>query len=69
MGKLTKENLIGNNIYVVAKVHSKSTPITLDGTNNQIWICFYADISKTFLVNKKSNMILNVNEGKNNNFS
>lgn len=62
--KFDINNVIGKNIFTVAGNFSKSSPVTLDGTNSEYWIVYYEDINITFKVEKSIDRIQKVREGK-----
>lgn len=57
-------NVIDQNIFTVKGNYSKSSPETLDGTNNEYWIVYYEDINVTFKVKKKTDRIQKAKKGK-----
>ena len=57
-------NVVGKNIFTLAGNYSKSSPVTLDGTNNAYWIVYYEDIDITFKVEKSIDRIQKAKEGK-----
>lgn len=58
------KTVIGENIFNVKAQFSKSSPQTLEGTNNDYWIVYYEDINFTFKVKKSTDMIQEVRKGK-----
>ena len=58
------DNVIGQNIFSVIGNYSKSSPETLDGTNNEYWIVYYSDIDATFKVKKSTDKIQKTMTGK-----
>lgn len=62
--KFDINNVIGENIFTVKGNHSKSSPKTLDGTNNVFWIVYYKDLNVTFKVKKNTDRILKAKEGR-----
>ena len=62
--KFDINKIIGQNIFTMSGNYSKSSPETLDGTNNEYWIVYYEDINVTFKVKKQSDKIQTAKEGK-----
>lgn len=62
--KFDINNVIGENIFMVIGNHSKSSPKTLDGTNNVFWIVYYKDLNVTFKVKKNTDRILKAKQGR-----
>ena len=62
--KFSIKKSIGENVFYIKNTYSKSTPETLDGTNNQNWIVYYKDLDVTFKISKKTNIIQNAKSGK-----
>lgn len=58
------EKTIGQDVFFVRGNYSKSSPETLEGTNNDYWIVYYEDINTTFKVSKKTFKIENAVLGK-----
>ena len=56
--------VIGQNISIIKGKYSKSSPETLNGTNNKYWIVYYEDINTTFKVTKKTDRIKKAKKGK-----
>ncbi len=50
--------------YSVFRIYSKSSPETLEGTNNQNWIVYYKDLDVTFKTLKKTDIIQTAKSGK-----
>lgn len=61
---LNLNECIGKKVFDVVQNHSKSSPETLTGTNNEFWIVYYKDIDVTFTVKKKNDIIEKVEKGK-----
>lgn len=61
---LNLNECIGKNVFDVIRKHSKSSPETLTGTNNEYWIVYYKDIDVTFTVKKKNDIIEKAEKGK-----
>lgn len=57
--KIDISEVIGQDIFSVARNYSKSFAETLEGTNRDIWIVYYKDINVIFRVNKSTNKIIN----------
>lgn len=53
------------NIFDIVQSSSKSSPTTLEGTNNDYWIVYYEDIDITFKTTKSNDLIIKVKKGKN----
>lgn len=61
---LNLDECIGAELFDIVQKHSKSTPETLTGTNNDYWIVYYKDINVTFTVKKKNNAIEKAVKGR-----
>ena len=53
----------GQDIFYISGNYSRSSPKTLEGTNNDFWIVYYTDINTTFRVSKKTMKILKAENG------
>ncbi len=62
--KFSVRKSIGENVFSIANTYSKSSPKTLEGTNNQNWIVYYEDLNVTFKVSKKTDFIQSAKSGK-----
>ena len=62
--ELDIKKVLDENIYTIIGNYSKSAPKTLNGTNNDYWIVYYADIDVTFKVDKKTNKIKDAKKGE-----
>jgi hypothetical protein len=54
----------GRNVFDVQTTYSKSSPETLEGTNNNYWIIYLKDINSTFKVDKSTDKILKAEVGR-----
>ena len=62
--KFSVKKSIGENVFNIKNTYSKSSPETLEGTNNQYWIVYYKDLDVTFKTLKKTDIIQNAKSGK-----
>lgn len=61
---LNLNECIGKNVIDIVQEHSKASPETLSGTNNEYWIVYYKDIDVTFTVKKKNDIIEKAEKGR-----
>jgi len=63
--QIFKDKYIGKNVFsVVGRGISSAKPETLKGTNNKHWFVYYKNIDATFIVEKKTDIILNAAQGR-----
>jgi hypothetical protein len=59
------EQLVGTELTSSKNDFSLGNSETLDGTNGSKWLSYFSDIDATILIDKSSNLIVNVCAGKN----
>ena len=55
-----KNDVVGKDVFYIARTFSKSTPNTIK-SDAKIWTVYYSDINTTFEVDKATNIILKAN--------